>query len=109
MASDRKPNVKAGSVKHKRRFGTGTILSLVVAAVITALLVTEQVALLYVLATLGVSALLLVVAFSSFGEARAGTEAAPLDDAASIADRTASAAPQTSPRNARVAPSSSRR
>jgi hypothetical protein len=51
------------------------------------LLFTEQVALLYVLATLSVSALLIVVALAPFGEARAATEPASFDDSAAIANR----------------------
>lgn len=79
----------AGRNTTKRSTRRNTILgSLVVAAVVAVLLFMEQVALLYVLATLSVSALLIVVAFSSFGEARHGTEEAPFDDAAAIADRT---------------------
>lgn len=111
MASVRKPNVRASSTKRSRGLSTGLILSLVVALIVTLLLVTEQVALLYVLATLGIAALLLVVAFASFGEARAATESAPLDDSASIADRTASptATRMTDVANADVKAGASRR
>lgn len=76
----------AGRARPRR---TGLIWSVVVVVVVAILLFTEQVALLYVLATLSVSALLIVVAFASFGEARVATEPVPFDDAAAIADRNA--------------------
>ena len=57
------------------------------AAIIIGLIWTEQVALLYVLATLSVSALLLIVAFADLGGARrALTEPAPYDDSAAAGD-----------------------
>ena len=71
--------------KRGRRW---TILWIVlVLAVVIGLLVTEQVAILYLLATLSVSVLLFVVAWSDLGEARRpAAEPAPFDDAAAIAD-----------------------
>jgi hypothetical protein len=57
----------------------------VAAAIIIGLIWTEQVALLYVLATLSVTALLLVVAFSDLGGSRRQL-AAPNDDAAAAGD-----------------------
>lgn len=64
--------------------------------VIITLLVTEQVALLYILSTLAVCALLVVVAFADLRGARRETpQAAPRDDSASIGDRTAGAATST--------------
>ena len=69
----------------------GLIWSLAVLVVVVVLLVTEQVALLYVLATLSISALLTIVALSSFGEARVAAEPVPFDDAAAIADRNSGA------------------
>lgn len=87
--SQRRSNIRTSNTKPSRKSRTGLILSLVVAVIVTLLLVTEQVALLYVLATLSIAVLLLVVAFASFGEARAATEIAPFDDAAAIGDRTA--------------------
>ena len=77
------------SMRRKRRLSTFLWVSVLAAVVIT-LLVTEQVALLYVLATLSVAGLLIVVALADLGGARrAVTEVAPLDDAAAIADGTA--------------------
>lgn len=72
---------------------TGLIWSVLVVVAVAVLLLTEQVALLYVVATLSVSALLIVVAFASFGEARAATEPVPFDDSAVIADRSLRADP----------------
>lgn len=57
------------------------------AAIIIGLIWTEQVALLYVLATLSVSGLLLIVAFSDLGGSRQLlTEPAPYDDSAAVGD-----------------------
>ena len=55
------------------------------AAIIIGLIWTEQVALLYVLATLSLSALLLIVAFADLGGARRPVTA-PNDDAAAVGD-----------------------
>jgi hypothetical protein len=56
-------------------------------AIIVALIWTEQVALLYVLATLSVTALLLIVAMADLGGTRqALTEPAPNDDSAAAGD-----------------------
>jgi hypothetical protein len=61
---------------------------------IIVLLALEQVALLYLLATLGVAVLLFVVAFADLhGAIQETVQAAPGDDAAAIADRTARATP----------------
>lgn len=68
------------------------IAIVVVVFVVGMLLAYERVAELYVLATFSISALLFVVAFASFGEARVATEAVPFDDSAGIADRNASVA-----------------
>lgn len=57
------------------------------AAIIIGLIWTEQVALLYVLATLSLVALLLIVAFADLGGARQPvTSPAPNDDAAAAGD-----------------------
>jgi len=78
------------------------------AAVVVVLLVLEQVALLYILSTLAVSALLIIVAFADIrGAGRRSAEAPPADDSAAIGDRTAKVAPatsfgQTAPRAARA-------
>jgi len=59
----------------------------VVVALIVGLIWKEQVALLYVLATFSVTALLLVVAFSDLGGShRPLTETAPYDDSAAAGD-----------------------
>lgn len=68
------------------------IAIVVVVFVVGMLLAYERVAELYVLATFSISALLFVVAFASFGEARVATEAVQFDDSAGIADRNASVA-----------------
>jgi hypothetical protein len=83
---ERKTNRPVNAQKHRRR---NTILwILAVVAVVIGLLAKEQIALLYVLATLSVAALLIVVAWSDLGGARAVAtgEPAPFDDAAAIAD-----------------------
>ena len=75
-----------GRKQGKRRM---TLLWVAVAAVIIiALIWTEQVALLYVLATLSVTALLLIVAFADLGGARQRSlaEPAPNDDSAAAGD-----------------------
>ncbi|HEX8721574.1 MAG TPA: hypothetical protein VF736_13145 [Pyrinomonadaceae bacterium] len=78
-----------GARKKRRR--NSLLLSAVAVAVIIALLATEQVALLYLIATLGVAVLLLVVAFSDLHGAQQTAAAAvapvPADDAAAIGDR----------------------
>jgi len=59
----------------------------VVVALIIGLIWKEQVALLYVLATFSVTALLMVVAFSDLGGSRRPlTETAPYDDSAAVGD-----------------------
>jgi hypothetical protein len=77
------------------------------AAIIIGLLYTERVALLYVLATLGVTVLLVVVALADLGAAKKGlTESAPApaDDAAAIGSGITS----TIPAGATTATTSSR-
>jgi|GEM_PF-1851286 len=84
----------AGRRKKGRR--TSVLLVLASVVIVVVLLATEQVAVLYVLATLGVAALLAVVALSDLRGAREATEqAAPYDDAASIGDGRASAPAST--------------
>lgn len=59
----------------------------IAAAVVITLLVNEQVALLYVIATLSIAVLLVIVAFSDLRGARQATvQDAPFDDAAAIGD-----------------------
>ena len=73
--------------RRRRRLIT-VLWALGLAAVVIALIYLEKTAILYILCTLGVTALLLIVAFSDLGESRAA--AGGLDqqkDAASVADR----------------------
>ena len=75
---------------RKRRRRNSLLVSAVAVIVIITLLALEQVALLYLIATLGVAALLLVVAFSDLHGAQQQPASAlgpvPADDAAAIAD-----------------------
>jgi hypothetical protein len=82
----------AEGVRKKRRRNS-ILLSVAAVAVIVVLLALEQVALLYLIATLGVAVLLIVVAFADLhGAAQAEPAApAPADDAAAIADGTVGA------------------
>jgi len=85
-------NVDRAATARARRKGRRTTLLWIagVAVVVIALLLTEQIALLYVLATLSVAGLLAVVAFADLRGARQPAEQlAPGDDSAAIGDRTA--------------------
>jgi hypothetical protein len=76
-----------GSVRNKSSRRMTLVWIAVAAAVIIGLIWTEQVALLYVLATLSLSALLLIVAFADLGGARQTlTTPAPNDDSAAVGD-----------------------
>lgn len=82
-----------GARRKKRR--NSILISLAVALVIVVLLALEQVALLYLLATAGVAALLLIVAFADLhGATPMAAAVAPAvpDDSAAIADGLAQAA-----------------
>jgi Ca2+/Na+ antiporter len=71
----------------KRKSRKSLVISLIAVAVVIALLIMEQVAVLYVLATLSVAGLLIIVAWSDLGQSkRVATDAPPRDDAAAIAD-----------------------
>ena len=84
----------AAAQKRRRRMTFLWILA--VSAVIITLLVLEQVAVLYVLATLSVTLLLIVVAWSDLEGRRATAQKTPFDDSAAIADaRTTPAATAT--------------
>ncbi len=84
---DRRTGAAAAAAARKRRGRRSLLWSAAVVVVVVALIWTEQVALLYVLATLSVTALLLEVAFADLGGARrAVTEPAPNDDSAAAAD-----------------------
>lgn len=76
-----------GAVARKGNRRTTFIWIAASAAIIIALIYTEQVALLYVLATLSVTALLMIVAMADLGGARGQlTGHAPNDDSAAAAD-----------------------
>jgi hypothetical protein len=80
----------ADSVRKRRRRNS-ILWSIAAVAVIVVLLALEQVALLYLLATLGVAILLIIVAFANLHGAPADAlQPLPADDSAAIADRTAS-------------------
>jgi hypothetical protein len=88
----------AASAASRRKKSRRTSILIVLASVILVitLIATEQVAALYVIATLGVAALLAVVALSDLRGTRQTTEqAAPYDDAAAIGDGRTSAASST--------------
>lgn len=82
--------VAADSTRRRRRRNS-ILWSIAAVAVIVVLLALEQVALLYLLATLGVAVLLIIVAFADLHGAPADAlQPVPADDSAAIADRTAS-------------------
>jgi hypothetical protein len=84
----------ADGVRRRRRRNS-LLVSAVAVVIIVVLLVLEQVALLYLISTLGVTALLLVVAFSDLHGAKQPASAlgpAPADDSAAIADGAAGTA-----------------
>ncbi len=86
---------QAGRARKSSRRTTLLWVVAVTAAVIT-LLVLEQVAILYVLATLSITVLLIIVAFADIKGTRATDGAGarpPLDDSAAISDGLVSAAP----------------
>lgn len=81
-------NRKTLAGDRRRRKMMTFVWALALAAVVIALIYFEKTAILYILCTLGVTALLLVVAFSDLGES--ADAAGGLDqqkDAASVADR----------------------
>ena len=90
----------AADAVRKRRRRNSLLVSAVAVVAIIVLLVMEQVALLYLICTLGVVALLLVVAFSDLHGAKEPASAlgpAPADDAAAIADGVTGTAPAAAP------------
>ena len=97
---------------RKRRRRNSLLVSAVAVAVIILLLVLEQVALLYLICTLGVVGLLLVVAFSDLHGAKEPASAlapAPADDAAAIADGLTGTAAAAATNYGAVAPRRPRR
>ena len=86
---------RAAEGARKKRRRNSIIISAVVVVLIVGLLAWEQVALLYLLATVGVAVLLIVVAFSDLHGAvptAAAVQPVPADDSAAIADGLAQSA-----------------
>lgn len=84
--SNTKINASINNIRKRQR--RMTILWIVaVTAVIVTLMYLGQIAMLYVLATLSVTALLVIVALADFGEARRETQMPPFDDSAALGDR----------------------
>jgi uncharacterized membrane protein len=82
---------------RKTRRRNSILLSVAVIAAIIVLLLLEQVALLYLVATLGVAVLLIIVAFSNLhGAVTEPTLAVAADDSAAIADGITRTTPVTS-------------
>ena len=77
--------VRAAAGQRRRRRRKTFLITAVVCAAIIGLIYYEQIAVLYVLSTFSVAALLFIVAWSDMGPARRpATEPPPLDDSASI-------------------------
>jgi hypothetical protein len=83
----------AADVARKKRRRNSLLVSSVAIVIIIVLLATEQVALLYLIATLGVAGLMLVVAFSDLRGEQDVPAAVPVpaDDSAAIGDRSGGA------------------
>ena len=84
----------AADTERKRRRRNSLLISAAAMVIIVVLLATEQVALLYLIATLGVVGLLLVVAFADLrghDVAAAAVAPVPADDSAAIGDRSGGA------------------
>jgi hypothetical protein len=94
MARRNAPAVEA----RKRRRRNTIIWTAVVAAIVIGLIYKEQVALLYVLATVSVTALLAVVAVTDLHDARRRVVEPPLDDSAALADGPAATRLRSTPR-----------
>ncbi len=96
--------------RRSRRLTTFLWVAALSVSIIT-LLALEQTALLYVLATLGVTALLIVVAAADLSGARRALSAgtAPADDAAAIGTGIASTVPPATTSSARPAPRAAKR
>lgn len=87
-------NVGRASARVKRKSRTSLIALVVAALVVIVLLYLEQVALLYVLATLSVAGLLTVVALSDLKGVSATAEPTAGGDSAAISDRSRSSSRQ---------------
>jgi hypothetical protein len=94
--------VNAAAVARKRRRKVTLLWIVGVAALVTGLIYKEQIALLYILATVSVTVLLVIVAMADLGGARQASQPAPFDDAAALADgATAATTAATPPARAR--------
>jgi hypothetical protein len=101
----------ADSVRKRRRRNS-LLVSAVAVVIIIVLLALEQVALLYLISTLGVAGLLLVVAFSDLQGAKEPASAlgpAPADDSAAIASGITSTTTGAAPAYGSAAPRRPRR
>ncbi len=99
----------SGAQGRRGRRKTTFIWIAALAAIIITLMVLEQTALLYVLATLGVTVLLVIVALADLsGSHKSLPEPAPADDAAAIGTGISSTMPPPN-RPARPAPRASKR
>ena len=87
----------ATSARRKSGRRSTTLLWIaVMAAIVIALLYWERIALLYVLATLGVTTLMIIVAMADLAGTKKPLDgAAPADDAAAIGDGITTAIPST--------------
>jgi hypothetical protein len=79
-------NRNAAADARKRRRLLTLAWSAAVALIVIGLIWKEQIALLYILATVSVTVLLVVVAMADLGGARGAQMVAPYDDAAAAAD-----------------------
>lgn len=95
------PKTNAAAAARKRRRLMTLLWSAVVAIIVIWLIYKEQVALLYVLATVSVTVLLAVVAMADLGGTRRATEPAPFDDSAAASDGVSAAGVTGSARSRR--------
>lgn len=79
---------RTGTARQRKKTRRNSLLMVLASiAVVITLLATEQVAILYVIATLAIAALLAVVAMADLrGPRQVAEQPAPYDDAASIGD-----------------------
>ncbi|HEV2706139.1 MAG TPA: hypothetical protein VGV59_09460 [Pyrinomonadaceae bacterium] len=99
---ERRNRTNQATRARKNRRRTTLLWIIGITAVVITLLVLEQVAILYALATLSITVLLIIVAFSDLRGAQATDTTAtrpPLDDAAAISDGLVSAAPSRAAKN----------
>ncbi|HEY0006127.1 MAG TPA: hypothetical protein VGB17_15210 [Pyrinomonadaceae bacterium] len=89
----RRPNVKGG--RQKQRGRGKTFFWIAALAIVTiALIYYEQAAILYILATLGVTAILIIVALANLKD-KVADEPLPADDSAAIGSGITATLPQT--------------